>query len=401
MNHTAPSDSVKPQTVPADASLNVRQRLEQLATWQAAWEQEDALLAQRARQLNPSHWLDLQRGVQVASLRRRLRLQLVQQPLEIAADVVRSVGYRALRQHLVEQFAGLSKAERLLWLHNFSFIVTPDLRQLNDKIEQVRAYRSLGQQRNFLLGGPSGMGKTTYLDWLALHECPTVEADRNHVSIVKFDAPVSNQTPKPLFQRILQECGASYTAVDNEEILLMKLVLYFQCCGVEMLIVDEVEHITRTAIRRRLLEISNMTRGVPMICASCHPLRWIEGDAEVQGRWNDYFELRQYTGQRLSQLLAFLELLLPFPCDSLLASYTIKPDPKSKEKVAGPAQLIEQWTGGILRDIMILILDASARAIRRGLPHLSPLLLQETWRDIQTQQVTDFLAILRQNGGLT
>ena len=69
--------------------------------------------------------------------------------------------------------------------------------------------------------------------------------------------------------------------------------------------------------------------------------------------------------------------------------------------MAGPAQLIEQWTGGILRDIMLLILDASARAIRRGLPHLSPSLLQETWRDIQTQQVTDFLAILRQNGGLT
>jgi hypothetical protein len=138
-----------------------------------------------------------------------------------------------------------------------------------------------------------------------------------------------------------------------------------------------------------------------MICASCHPLRWIEGDAEVQGRWNDYFELRQYTGQRLSQLLAFLELLLPFTTDSLLANYAIKPDPKSKEEVAGPAQLIEQWTGGILRDIMILILDASARAIRRGLPHLSPSLLQETWRDIQTQQVTDFLAILRRNGGLT
>jgi len=401
MSHTTAPKPVMPQTVPADARLDVRQRLDQLAAWQATWEQEDAVLAQRVGQLNPDRWLDLQRGVQIASLRRRLRLQLVQQPLEIAADVVRSVGYTALRQHLVEQFAGLSAAQRQLWLNNFSFIVTPDLRQLNDKIEQVRAYRSLGQQRNFLLGGPSGMGKTTYLDWLALHQRPAVEADRNHVPIVKIDAPVSNHTPKPLFQRILHECGASYTAVDHEEILLMKLVLYFQSCGVETLIVDEVEHITRSEIRRRLLEISNMTRGVPMICASCHPLRWIEGDAEVQGRWNDYFELRQYTGQRLSQLLAFLELLLPFTTDSLLASYTFKPDPNSKEEVPGPAQLIEHWTGGILRDIMILILDASARAIRRELPYLSPSLLQETWRDIQTQQVTDFLAILRQNGGLT
>jgi hypothetical protein len=287
----------------------------------------------------------------------------------------------------------------LLWLNNFLFIITPDLRQLNDKIAQVREYRSLGQQRNFLLGGPSGMGKTTYLDWLALDEKQTVGAEHNHVPIIKIDAPVSNHTPKPLFQRILLECGAVYAIRDNEEILLMKLMLYFQRCGVELLIVDEVEHILRPEIRRRLLEVSNLTRGVPMICASCHPLHWAEGDAEVQGRWNDYFELRQYTGQRLSQLLAFLELLLPFPVDSALAEHSLKTHPKQSEPLDGSARLIERWTGGVLRDIMILILDASARAIQQGLPNLSPMLLEETWHRIQTHQVTDFLAILQQKNG--
>ena len=179
----------------------------------------------------------------------------------------------------------------------------------------------------------------------------------------------------------------------------MKLALYFQRCGVELLIVDEVEHILRPEIRRRLLEVSNLTRGVPMVCASCHPLRWTEGDAEVQGRWNDYFELQQYTGQRLSQLLAFLELLLPFPADSGLADGRLRTHSRQNEAMDGCAQLIERWTGGILRDIMILILDASARAIHQGLPALSPMLLEETWRRIQTRQVTDFLAVLQQKNG--
>jgi hypothetical protein len=400
MTHSLLSvDLPTPQTVPTDDRLDVRRRLVQLKEWQAAWEQEDLRLSQRLSELIPDRRFDLQRGAQIASLRRRLRLHLVRQPLEISASLVRTMGYPALRQHLVTQFAGLSQAERLLWLNNFLFIVTPDLRQLNDKIAQVRGYRSLGQQRNFLLGGPSGMGKTTYLDWLALYERPTVEAERNHVPIIKIDAPVSNHTPKPLFQRILLECGAVYAASDNEEVLLMKLVLYFQRCGVEMLIVDEVEHILRPEIRRRLLEVSNLTRGVPMVCASCHPLRWTDGDAEVQGRWNDYFELQQYTGQRLSQLLAFLELLLPFPVDSALADYRLRTQPKQNESVEGCARVIERWTGGILRDIMILILDASARAIQQGLPALSPILLEETWRRIQTHQVTDFLAILQQKNG--
>jgi hypothetical protein len=386
------------RAVQTDMELDVGQRLAQLEAWRAAWQQEDARLAQRLETLEPGRPLDLQRGVQIASLRRRLSLQLVKQPLEISAEAVRLVGYPALRQHLGAQFAGLTQAQRLLWLNNFLFILTPDLRQLSDKIFRVRAHHALGQQRNFLLGGPSGMGKTTYLNWLALNERPVVERDRNRVPVIKIDAPVSNHTPKPLFQRILMECGATYTASDNEEVLLMKLVLYLQRCRTELLIVDEVEHITRPDLRRRVLEISNLTHGLPIVCASCHPLRWIEGDVEVQGRWNDYFELRQYTGQRLRQLLAFLELLLPFTGDAFLASHAVLPQTKEGKQTDGPARLIEQWTGGILRDIMLLVLEASARAIRRDMSHLTPLLLEETWRDIQTHQVTDFLAVLRRNG---
>jgi len=400
-NTQTSSDLPENQTILMNDELDVRQRLVQLKSWQATWFEEDARLAQRLRELLPDRQFDLQRGVQIASLRRRLNLHLVRKPLEISASLVRSAGYPVLRQHLVNQFAGLSQADRLLWLSNFLFIVTPDLRQLSDKIAQVRAYRSFGQQRNFLLGGPSGMGKTTYLDWLCLHEPPTVEADRNHVPIIKIDAPVSNHTPKPLFQRILLECGTSapYAVKDNEEILLMRLMLYFQRCGVELLIVDEVEHIIHPQIRRRLLEVSNLTSGVPIVCSSCHPLRWIEGDAEVQGRWNDYFELKQYTGQRLKQLLAYLELLLPFPSDSALADRRTGTDAEKNEVKEGMARLIERWTGGILRDIMILILDASARAIQQGLPSLSPMLLEETWQRIQTRQVTDFLAILQKRNG--
>jgi hypothetical protein len=387
-------------SVAVDKTLDIRARLAQLKGWQTLYQAEDDRLQQRVEQLNPKVRGDIQKGSQIATLRRRLRLQLVAEPIEIAPEQLRDSGYVALRDSLREQFAGLSRAERKQWLYNFLFIMTPALRQLDDKIARVRTHLQFGQQRNFLLGGLSGSGKTTYLDFLAFTHRPSVETERNRVPVIKIDAPVSNHTAKPLLQRIVLACGHTYVGQDNEEELLMKVALFFQQCGVELLIVDEVEHLQRPEIRRRLLEVSNLTRGVPIVCASCHPQRFIEDDPEIAGRWNDYFELPQYTGDALRQLLAFLDLLLPFPRSSGLDLYELPAEKPGQAKLNGPARLIEQYTSGVLRDIMILVADASLRAIERGEAYLSPLMLETSWRDLQARQVTDFLQVLRARDGL-
>ena len=377
-----------------DQTFQVAQRLRQMQVWADEWRAANLQLAHRAAEVDRNSYMGELKLWHISGLRKRLRLQLVREPIEIDLTTITAIGYPALRQRLVEQFARLSKEDRLLWLQNFLFILTPDLRRLNDKIENIRQYRALGQQRNFLLGGPSGMGKTTYLDWYCSHYFPLVEQDRNHVPLIKVEAPTSNNSPKSLLQRIVQECGLTFVRGDNEEDLLRKLVVNFEICGVEVLMIDEVQVIKRPEYRRRVLEISNLTRGVPIICASCEPLRWVEGDAEIAGRWNDYFELRQYTGERLQQLLATIELLLPFTQDSCLPDYEIGSEAPGGEPLLGPAQIIERCTGGILRDIMILIADASRRAIENDLPGLSPAHLEATWRAIQTHPVTDFLEVL-------
>ena len=62
------------------------------------------------------------------------------------------------------------------------------------KLDALRQYRSLGQARCLLLGGVSGTGKSSVLNWYASQARPTVQATRNHVPVVKIDAPVSNRT---------------------------------------------------------------------------------------------------------------------------------------------------------------------------------------------------------------
>ncbi len=43
----------------------------------------------------------------------------------------------------------------------------------------------------------------------------------------------------------------------------------------------------------------------------------------------------------------------------------------------------------------IVLPELRRRAIQHNLSRLSPAVLEETWRDIQTRQVTDFLQVLR------
>src|SRR5258708_11982247 len=177
-----------------------------------------------------------------------MEMTLVKTPLSIPESVLVSLGVRRIRELLAQQFARLIQEERLLWLNPFIFLMTTDLRQLDDKIAKVRTYRSLGQTRNFLLGGESGMGKTTYLDWLIFNHLPVVEKERNRVPIIGIQAPVSQNTARPLLWRMLLECGQTYVKSDNEEILLFKLLLSFQKCAVELIVIAEVQHFKRPAL---------------------------------------------------------------------------------------------------------------------------------------------------------
>jgi energy-coupling factor transporter ATP-binding protein EcfA2 len=368
--------------------LDVRGRLNDLKTWEEEWRLEDVYLSQFVQQCDLNKPMERQRSLQVQHLQRRLTLRLVREPLRISSEALKEEGYADLRNRFRGQFARMTKEERLLWLNNLLFIMTPQLRRLAAKIERISEYRAIGQKRNFLLGGESGTGKTTFLNWLAVVNPPTVETTHNRVPIVKIDAPVSNKSAKPLFERILLECGKTYFKSDTDETLLEKVLISLQQCHTELLVVDEIQHITTHHLRRRLLEVSNLINGpLPIICASCNPLVWIQGDDEVHGRWNDYEELTPYEGIELRRLLAYIELILPFSQDSHLAVETIvtKEAKRQPTESPGPAVLIQTLTKGILRDVMVLILDASRRAIRDELPCITPRLLEQTWKEIQTK----------------
>src|SRR5260370_19261359 len=206
-------------TAIVDENFDVRQRLASMGRWKNEYFSEDEQLQTRLRQLDGNKPLEVQRAHQIGQLRKILILKQMREPLEVVmgSDQTRPRLW-SIRQNLVRQFFSLTKMDRLRWLDNFMFIMTPDLSRLHNKILE---HCGFDQQCIFLLSAPSGMGKTTYLNWLAAHNLPRIEEQRRLVPVVvKVDAPLHGAL-KTLLQRILLACDAPYVkGVSVDDLLL-------------------------------------------------------------------------------------------------------------------------------------------------------------------------------------
>jgi hypothetical protein len=96
-----------------DESLDVRKRLAHLRDWQAEWSRIDRLLEEQVLQLDGNKPLEMQQANHIATLRRRMEMTLAQTPLSIPEDILRRFGVRLIREQLAQQFASLTKEERL------------------------------------------------------------------------------------------------------------------------------------------------------------------------------------------------------------------------------------------------------------------------------------------------
>jgi hypothetical protein len=135
------------------------------------------------------------------------------------------------------------------------------------------------------------------------------------------------------------------------------------------------------------LYISSAIHDIPILCTSADPAAWAGGYKEIIGQWIDYVMLLAYTGERLCDLLVFFETLLPF---TKKLSLFLDEGNEGREGIDGSAKLIEKWTGGVLRDVVILLTRASRRAIENDLPYLSSQLLEEAWKELQMERVENF-----------
>jgi len=360
-----------------DTALDVQARLKHLKIWHADYQQQMAQLENRIDHLRQVYLTEktssgkhraIQQTSHLAIYRKRFQLLQVQKPLTLAFE--QRDTFQNLLNHLLPQYLAFSQVEKQLWLNNLIFLMTPDVRQLCAKLDALQAFQTSGQERNLLVSGASGSGKSSALHWYTLCHMPIVQAQRTHIPVVMVEPLEDDQSRKSLLEQIILSCGDTYVGQARPLELLNQVNACFAWCQTQLLIVDELNHLTTNKQRRQLLSITNKCGGVSIVGSAVYPQRFRNEDDELAGRFLDEFPMHTYTGKPLIALLAFIDLLLPFStCSGLSQTSTVA--------------FIEGETRGRLREIMLLIRLASEQALLHHEACLTLASLRTTWANIQ------------------
>lgn len=363
-----------------DENLNVCERLQEMRVWYDNWIEEDSRVEGRIFELDIDNNYDNQLATQMQKYRDRLAILKVRCPIEIDYDIVAKIGTGYLEKALRQQYSILTATQQHEWMNNFLFIIFPMHRTVLNAVNEMFALEQLGQQRNMFLSGNSGAGKTTLTDYIVVSNPPHITRDRNIVTAGKILAPPAiSQSPIMFYQRILQECGASYVKSAGIKDLNPRLVHAMVVVRMVLLVIDEIKNISRHDLQRCVMDISNQVPQVRIIATSVDAVSWASTDLEIQGRWKIRRELPTLDLDELCQLLASLDLLLPFPKASWLGLKDFKEGKSGKTTDPGPARLLHTWTGGIVGDVMEIVRKAAKSAIEQKLPNIPLNLLMDTW----------------------
>ncbi len=374
--------------------FHVQTRLNDLRTWEHDWQDLVSMFNSRIDELNHErqHTKEkrsihqIERKINfIGTQQKRFEVLKVRKPLELSKAALDEYGSEGIWENLAKQYTRLSKAERKLWLfNNCYFLMTTDIFKLVDKFRNIMKSTARGEQRNSLVGGESGNGKTRALNFIASLHPPEILEFRNRAHVVCTEALDDDKSTRSVLRQAILYCGDNYVDSDSVSQLFDKWGTCAQVCQVLLLLVDELNHLHEGVQRRRLLEITNHSN-ISIIGTAVNPLKFRDGDDEISSRFNDYYKIEAYRGDRLTQLLGLIDLILPLPKRSYLGSLTLKVMQQGEIKeIEGAAPLIERKTKGSLRNIMQLIYDAAEYAIDRDLTSITPTLLESTWNTIQS-----------------
>jgi hypothetical protein len=205
--------------------------------------------------------------------------------------------------------------------------------------------------------GESGAGKTTVLEHYR-DKFPRLEEKEGSIIPVLLVELPSGAKPKDVASKILFEMGDPFYDKGTEKTMRVRIVEYIETCGVELLILDEFNHLIDSDTKRVLQKVADWIKGlantikIPIILSGVPAAEKIfKVNIQLDTRFTNRMRLQQFKFDKTFRgLLKGIDEEHPFTESSHLS------DPKMAEK-------LYYATRGNMRILMRLIESATYEAV--------------------------------------
>jgi len=281
----------------------------------------------------------------------------------------------------IEAIRGLPVQERLAYVEHIR-VLYPRWQECITEIRRCHQMNTLAAEPQCLmLVGPTGAGKTTLIDSYT-KDFPAVISERHlRRSIVQATIPTP-ATVKNLETTLLDALGDPRAGQGTIGGMARRLINFFNDCGVELLILDELQHFVDRDSQKVLQTVSNWLKTLIKETKVACVLVGLEGEAEqvvdsnpqLARLFGDPHILAPFTWdeqcpttiQEFRTFLSQLESLLPLNEPSHLAS----------REIAWRCFVASE---GIIGYVMALVRRATALALSQGREHLDAVLFEEAF----------------------
>jgi len=257
-------------------------------------------------------------------------------------------------------------------------VTYPRWQRIVDEIGRCHALGPLAAEPPcLLLVGPTGAGKSTLVGAYARGYPPTLTETGATYPVVRATIP-SPATIKARATALLAALGDPRATSGTVGTMTYRLTRYVRDCGVELLILDELQHFRDRDNRKVLENASNWLKTVIKETGVACVLVGLQGEAEEVVRLNPQLarpfgdphvlapftwdERRPETAREFVAFLTLLEGALPLPERPELATLAT-------------ARRLHAASGGVMAYLMELIRRATYLAVAEGRPTLDRALL--------------------------
>lgn len=262
------------------------------------------------------------------------------------------------------------------------FIKLPHVKRITASLDRMYAYHCCNEEaEHLMLVGESGVGKSTLLAKYAAEHPPIEHEEFTEVPVL-YVALGPSPTPKTLAHTLLRVLGDPKWSTGREVELTARLVFLIKQCHVQLVIIDEANHLidkggektlhTAADWIKRLVDatrVSFVLAGVPRIT------RLLDTNDQLRERFREVVEINRLSVAGDSAKLEFRNVLATF-------KKFLQDLPAIDISGEVLTCLFAFATDGRLRDIQRLLVRAVELAYEHPDPRLTDKVLAQSFRTV-------------------